>query len=90
MYLLGRILQWLGLPGFVKPFVYRNEAGSVISLRTSPRYTVLTIDGQEYFFIRETGKFDGIGAMQLDPETQPTAGCRADYTRESMPVRAVI
>ena len=86
-YLLGRLLEWLGFPGFVKPFVYRDESGSVISVRTSPRYTTLTIDGKEYFFIRETGKFDGIGAMS--PDTEPSTYCSADRTPESAHVPAL-
>jgi hypothetical protein len=83
MYLLGRILQWVHMPGLIKPFTYRNDLGSVISVRTSPRYTILTVEGKEYFFIRETGKFDGIGAMQLEPSTQPITDCKAGYIPES-------
>jgi hypothetical protein len=89
MYVLGRILEWLGLPGLVRPFLYRDESGGVVSIRTSPRYTILSIDGKEYFFVRETGKFDGIGAMQLDPDAQPNTDCRAVYTPESVHARAL-
>jgi len=85
--LLGKILHWLGVPGLVKPFMYRDESGSVITVRTSPRYTILTIDGKEYFFIRETGKFDGIGATSLDAE--PSTYCSADRTQESARVPAL-
>jgi hypothetical protein len=87
-YLLGRILQWLRLPGFIKPFVYRDESGSVISVRTSPRYTILAIDGKEYFFIRETGKFDGIGAMSVE-DAQPISDCKAERTPEPVGAHAL-
>lgn len=66
-YLLGKILQWFRAPGFVRPFQYRDpDTGEVIAVRTSPRYTILSLGGKEFFFLRESGKFDGVGAMSLD------------------------
>jgi hypothetical protein len=39
----------------VKP-VSRND----IEIKSSPYYTVLTIGEKNYYFIKETGKFDGV------------------------------
>lgn len=66
--MIGRLLQWLRVPGFIKPLEYMDpETGEVIlRVRTSPRYTILTVAGKELYFFRETGKLDGIGAMSLD------------------------
>lgn len=70
--ILGHLIHNLRIPGLIKPFQYRDpNDGSIISIRTSPRYTILTVGGKELFFIRETGKFDGTGAMseELPPAT---------------------
>ena len=62
--MLGKLLNALRAPGFVRPFEYRNgETGETLSVRTSPRYTVLTVNGHEHYFVRETGKYDGSGMM---------------------------
>ena len=69
--MLGRLLQWLRVPGLIKPFEYHDfETDQDIKLRTSPRYTVLSIDDKEFYFYRENGKFDGVGAMSLNDETR--------------------
>ncbi len=94
--MFGRILQWLRIPGFVRPFKYRDETGDMeLGVRTSPRYTVVSINGKELFFRRETGTFDGSGAMSLDDVTpvnyytaeriRRLAGARADDARFHQP-----
>lgn len=81
-YLIGKLLELLRAPGFVRPFRhYDGAAGQVISLRTSPRYTILTVGDKEFFFIRETGKYDGFGALPL--EDPPSKDCKADCIQES-------
>ena len=60
--MLGRIVEKLGLP----PMVQRMEEvvrGKAIKIRTSSNYTIITIDGLELFFDRESGKYDGWGEM---------------------------
>ena len=52
----GLLINGLGLPGFVQPFE-EDE----ISIRTSSRYTILKVGEREFYFIRETGKYDGWG-----------------------------
>ena len=34
--------------------------GKALSIRTSPRYTILSIDGSEVYFRREDGKYEGL------------------------------
>lgn len=76
MYLLGTLFEKLGLPGLVKPFrYYDGETGQVIEIKTSPLYTKLSVGGKEFFFIRESGKYDGFGAMSAD-EAEPTSDCK--------------
>ena len=73
--MVGRILEWIGFPGIVKPFEYRGEGDCVVSLRTSPRYSILTVNGRELFFCRESGRYDGDGAMAMSAAL-PTQRCR--------------
>ena len=48
----------------IKPFVHHDiVTGQTISLKESAFYTTLSIDGRDYYFIGETGKFDGTGMM---------------------------
>lgn len=82
-YLLGRLFQFLHLPGFVQPFrYYDGETGQVIQVRTSPRYTVLTVGEKDFYFFRESGKPDGIGEMSPDEPSSSdcTAACNVRST----------
>lgn len=64
--MLGKIFQWLKLPGLIKPFsIYDKDVQQRITVRTSSRYTIIQVGSKEYFFIRETGKYDGWGGLQL-------------------------
>ena len=48
----------------IKPFVHHDGVtGQKVSLKESSLYTTLNIDGRDYYFIRETGEFDGTGMM---------------------------
>ncbi len=65
--MIGRVLQWLRAPGLVRPFEYYDtEEDQLIRLRTSRFYTVLSIGDKELFFVRDTGKLDGAGAMSRE------------------------
>lgn len=66
MYLLGRLFQWLRLPGMVRPMSFFDKTtGQRITIKTSPRYTIIQVGGTEHFFIRETGKYDGHGQLEI-------------------------
>jgi hypothetical protein len=84
--MIGQLMQWLGLPGLVSPFRYRDDAAGLdVSVRTSPRYTILTVNGTEFFFWRENGHFDGVGMMSL--EAEPISHCTAARIRRLADVR---
>ena len=52
----------------IQPFEYQDEeTGDKISLSVSPYYSKLTVNSREYFFIRETGEFDG-AATKIGPD----------------------
>ena len=88
MYMRGRVLQLLRVPGLIRPFEHQDEqTGEIVRLRTSPRYTILSVGGKEFFFERETGKFDGTGAMSIDNEL-PINYCMAARIRRSVGARA--
>ena len=59
----------------IKPFVYHDKVtGQTISLKESPFYTTLSINGRAYYFIRETGKFDGTGMAVYVPGARNCTG----------------
>ena len=61
--MMGWLLNLLRAPGFVRPVEY--VAGGVsLTVKTTPRYTILVVNGVEFFFVRESGRFDGYGVMQ--------------------------
>ena len=44
----------------IKPFEYKDpETGDRIAVSVSDNYSKLTINDREYFFMRESGEFDG-------------------------------
>jgi hypothetical protein len=48
----------------IKPFEHVDqETGDKISISISPFYFKLIINKREYFFIRETGEFDGVATI---------------------------
>ncbi len=77
-------MQWLHVPGMIRPFQHEDpQSGQYVTLRTSPRYTVLTIDGKEFFFNRESGHFDGTGAMASDDADLQISGYRSERIARS-------
>ncbi len=61
----------------IKPFSYTDsETGNTVSLTVSPRYSIFTVDGIEYYFLRESGEFDGTGIAHI------TKGPILAYVRE--------
>jgi hypothetical protein len=41
--------------------------GDHISVTVSERYSVIAVNAQQYFFIRETGAFDGYATVERRP-----------------------
>lgn len=78
---IGGLFQLLRLPALVRPFrYYDGEVGQVISIKTSPRYTILSVGNKDFFFIRETGKLDGIGERSEPATTDDD--CTADCAEQ--------
>jgi hypothetical protein len=76
-FLTGRLVNWLGWPGFVQECDYRASAANVrVKVRKSPLYTVVTVNGMDVYFGRLTGRIDGIGLT-------PTSDYKAAETRLS-------
>lgn len=50
----------------IKPFAYDDpETGDRIEVAVSPRYSKILVNGRTYFFVRETGEFDGTASPEL-------------------------
>ena len=69
---LGRLLNWLGWPGFVQDTEYRGQGTrALVHVKTTRLYTIVTVNGVAVYFDRLTGRIDGTGASQtsgLQPE----------------------
>jgi len=47
------------------PWEYADEVtGDKVSVAVSPFYSKITINRREYYFIRETGEFDGTATIE--------------------------
>lgn len=85
--MIGKLLQLVRAPGFVRPVEYTDpNTGQRVTVRTSPRYTVVTLDSLELYFDRESGRFDGAGMMSLGDPTGLN-GLQADRIRRSAALR---
>ncbi len=61
-FLVGRLINWLSLPGIVVESTYTASTyHAIIHVRTSPLFTVVTVNGLDVYFHRLTGKIDGVG-----------------------------
>ncbi len=49
----------------IQPFEYVDEiTGDKITVSVSPLYSKITVNDREYFFVRETGEFDGAATIE--------------------------
>lgn len=67
---VGYLLNSLGVPGFVKPTkVYDRLTNSHLEVRLGGFFTVVSVDGKDYYFRRLTGEYDGSGmAVSCDKD----------------------
>jgi hypothetical protein len=50
----------------IKPWIYDDpETGDRIAISVSDLYSKLTINDREYYFIRESGEFDGTATLRV-------------------------
>ncbi len=58
----GNLLNGLGVPGFVRPLEIQDTlTNTYVQVRVSGFFTVISIDGRDYYFRRLTGEYDGSG-----------------------------
>lgn len=59
---IGGALNRIMVPGAVRPMVYDDPVtGDRIQVNTDSLFTVLTVNGRDYYFKRLSGRFDGTG-----------------------------
>lgn len=55
-------LNLLRAPGFVRPIDIQDElTGAHLKVQITTLYTIITVDGNDFYFERITGKYDGSG-----------------------------
>ncbi len=58
---LGKIVSNLEGLAAIQPFTFDDpETGDRIEVSVSPGYSVISVNCRTYYFIRETGEFDGV------------------------------
>lgn len=73
---LGKALNELGIPGFVRNSDYAASSAPVtVAVRVRPMFTVMTVNGLDIYFHRLTGAIDGVGFT-------PGADCKPAEARE--------
>jgi hypothetical protein len=54
------LYQEFGCTASIRPFTHKDEvSGQIVSVTISPQYSILRVGDREYYFMRETGAFDG-------------------------------
>lgn len=75
---IGSALNWAGISGFVRECEYKStETDTLVSVRVSPLYSVISVNGVDVYFHRITGEIDGIGVSQA-------SGCTVSDMPESV------
>lgn len=65
---LGRLLDLLRVPGLVREMSHGDKlTNSYISVKYSRLFTIVHVNGVDYYFRRLTGKFDGTGMSMVGP-----------------------
>ena len=62
---LGRLLHWLGMPGFVRDASYDASIADVsVRVRSGARLTMVRVNGVEVYFDRASGDLAGIAVPE--------------------------
>lgn len=60
--MVGRILNVIGVPGFVVPVAFHDDVtGEDVSVKITRLFTIFSVGNRDYYFYRLTGKIDGTG-----------------------------
>jgi hypothetical protein len=57
---LGRVLNSLGAPGFIRPRECHARLGVPVEIRVEDLFTVVIVNNLRLMFHRLTGQFDGV------------------------------
>jgi hypothetical protein len=64
---VGRLVDSLGIPGFVRPVLVHDQVTNThLEIRPGILFTVVSIDGRDFYFRRLTGAFDGTGTASCE------------------------
>jgi hypothetical protein len=76
--LIGRVMNIIGIPGFVRDTEYRScTCETTVRVKRGLFFTVISVNGLDVYFSRFTGSIDGVGFS-------PRSDCKTDVTPESM------
>lgn len=54
------LYQEFGCTAIIRPFTHEDGVtGQTVSVTISPQYSILRVGNREYYFMRESGAFDG-------------------------------
>lgn len=61
---IGGALNRLSVPGLLRPMLYDDPVtGDRVQVSIGSRFTVLTVNGRDFYFRRLSGEFDGTGMV---------------------------
>jgi hypothetical protein len=69
--LLGRMLNALGLPGFVREGTYTSETGTEVRVSRGQLFTIVSVNGTDVYFGRLRGRIDGVGSVAGRAKDRP-------------------
>jgi hypothetical protein len=62
--MLGRFFERFNVPSIIKEFEYVDPVTNrTVYLSTGQRYSVLHVEGKQFYFDRATGRLDGTGQL---------------------------
>lgn len=64
--LLGRALNVLGVPGFIRVSECREQLGMTVEVKVNDMFTIVSVSNLRLLFHRVSGRFDGIVVESLD------------------------
>ena len=76
--LVGHVLNRISILGFVRPVeIHDSVTGQHIRISVGRYFTVISVDGRDYYFRRLTGRLDGTGSCC----STRLSCCRPDQVR---------
>jgi hypothetical protein len=59
------LYQEFGCTAVIRPFSHKDGVtGQTVSVTISPQYSILRVGNREYYFMRESGAFDGTATVE--------------------------